>query len=503
MRTKLANYFNASFPAVAIQTTDEARAMEDVFAAAKECGRSVMTWSAIEGFVDVSAGGKPVDDTRDLMGACIDGIESKRAKTVYILRDPHTWPFESDCKLLRAFREFLASVPEIGSSVVILANSYKPHATFEKLVTIIDHELPSPEDLKKIAEGICERNEMQLEIGADVLRALGGLTAPEAENALSLAVIETDKFDASVIYREKVAAVRRSGLLDIVEADERGLEAIGGLEEFKKWIGRRRRVWSPDAKKFGLAQPKGVLLVGVPGTGKSLAGKAVGTALGVPTLRLDFGAMFNSLVGESERRVREALALAGSMSPCVLWLDEIDKGLAGSNGGGENDSGVTKRLLGTVLNWMQERRRSVFIVATANNVSALPPELLRKGRFDEMFALDLPNTQEREAIFAIHILKRRPNGANCYDYAALAEATKDFTGSEIEAVVDDGMFRAFDVGSADVSTADMVAAAAETMPLAKTAKDQIEAIRKWGETRARPASARPSTGPGNSARKLR
>jgi len=495
MRAVLSNYFQAAFPAVAIQTTEEARACADVVAAAKELKRNVVTWSATEGMIDVTAGAQTIPDTEDLMAAC----RKRRENTIWVLRDPHTWPFDRDPVLLRAFRDFIAEAPGGGSSVVILAPEFRPHPTIEKMIVVLDFELPTPTDLKRIAEGIAESAGKTIAASDDVIRALSGLTTTEAENALALSVVEQGTFDASVIYREKVKAVKKSGLLDIVDPDPRGLDAVGGLDALKTWIGRRKRVWSPEAEQFGLPQPKGLLLVGVPGTGKSLSAKAIGIALGVPTLRLDIGALFNSLVGESEARTRDALKLAEALAPCVLWVDEIDKGLAGSSGTGAGDSGVTRRVFGSIISWMQERRRSVFLIATANDVTTLPPELLRKGRFDEIFAVDLPAPREREAIFSIH-LSKRARKPDAFDLTRLVAVTDTFTGSEIEATLDEALFRAFDAGR-ELTTDDLIDSAREIVPLARTAKEQIESIRAWAQTRARFASSKPTAEPAPS-RKL-
>jgi SpoVK/Ycf46/Vps4 family AAA+-type ATPase len=325
-----------------------------------------------------------------------------------------------------------------------------------------------------------------------VIRALSGLTTTEAENALSLSFVEVDGFDSKIIYREKIKAVRKSGLLDIVEPDPRGLEAIGGLEVLKDWIRQRKRAWSPEAKEFGLPDPKGCLLVGVPGSGKSLCAKVIGTVLGQPTVRLDIGSLFNSLVGESESRARGALRLAEAIAPCVLWIDEIDKGMAGAGGSGSGDSGVTKRVFGTFISWMQEHKRPVFMVATANDVTNLPPEFLRKGRFDEIFAVDLPTQEERKVILSIHLAAKKRDRAN-FDIDAVSQATNGFTGSEIESAVVQGLFRAFDEGK-EMNTQHLLAAANEIVPLAVTAKEQIDGIREWARNRARFASKQPVVG---------
>lgn len=483
MKQRLANYIKAGYPGLAIQTTEEARAMTDVIGAAKITGRTVLTWSATEGLKEVGDAIKDIDGTKDLFAAC----EHKAKNAIYIFRDAHSWPFDRDPTLARVMRDLLTWVPNEGSCIFLISPEFKPHPTFEKLVTVMDFTLPSKMDLALIAKNIAESAKKSIPANEDVLRALGGLSTTEAENALALSLVETKTFDPTIIYREKVQAVKRSGLLEVVEADPRGLDAIGGLEELKAWIMRRRKAYTPQAESFGLPQPKGILLCGVPGSGKSLSAKAVGTALAVPTIKLDIGALFNSLVGESEARTRDALKLAEAMSPCVLWLDEIDKGLSGSTGSGSGDSGVTRRVFGSIISWMQERRRPVFLVATANQVEGLPPELLRKGRFDELFAVDLPNAVERAAIFTIHLKKKKRDAAS-FEVAALAEATEGFTGAEIENVIDEAMFNAFDAGT-DITTKAILEAAKTITPLSKTAKEQIESIRTWAKTRARFASS--------------
>ncbi len=489
MKPNLRNYFLACYPCVAIQTTEEQRAIADVLEVAKGIdGKQVVVWSATEGLRSIYPTAKSIPDSQDLVLAC----SFRQADTVYIMLDIHTWPFDRDPILVRSFKDLLLWAPENGSCVVVLASSYRPHPTFEKMVVVMDYSLPSKEDLKRIATGISESAGKQVIIGDDIIRALGGLNTTEAENALALSLVQEDSFNSGVIYREKIQAVKKSGLLEIVDPDPQGLDAIGGLDALKAWILKRKRAYTPEAEAYGLPSPKGILLVGVPGTGKSLSAKAVGIALGVPTLKLDIGSLFNSLVGASEERTRDALKLAEAISPCVLWVDEIDKGLAGSSGSGANDSGVTRRVFGTIISWMQERRRPVFLVATANDVSALPPEFLRKGRWDEIFAVDLPTDQEREAIIGIHLRKRGRDPKRIFldgsrETVSLIVATKGFTGSEIENVVEEAMFNAFDEGS-ELNNHFLLAAASSTVPLSTTAKEQIETIRTWAQSRARFAS---------------
>lgn len=495
MKRRLKNYFDASFPAIAIQSSEEQRVVADVIAAAKDCTKGVAAWSATEGLAWVTPMAKEIPETADLQSACSQRLEN----CVYIMRDVSGWPYDRDPILARALRDLIAWAPTVGSVVVFTGPSFKTHPTFEKMVVVTDYSLPDVHALNKIAKGIAESAKKKWNGGASgVLRALSGLSTTEAENALALSLIETGKFDPEVIYREKVQGVKRSGLLEIVTPDPRGLDAVGGLDSLKEWISKRRRAYTPEAESYGLPSPKGILLVGVPGTGKSLSAKAIGTALEVPTIRMDIGALFNSLVGASEERTRDALKLAEALAPCVLWVDEIDKGLAGSSGSGSNDSGVTKRVFGTVISWMQERSRPVFLVATANDVTALPPEFLRKGRFDEIWAVDLPNENERREIFRIHLSKRGRSWEEIPN--PCVEETKGFTGSEIEAVIVEAMFDAFDDDARELTADDLVAVARRTTPLSVTAKEKIDDIRSWAKTRARFAS--PQVTEARTARRL-
>jgi ATP-dependent 26S proteasome regulatory subunit len=485
MKNKLINYFKAAFPGLAIQTTEEVRALSDIISAADACKKGVAVWSASEGLAIVKPDPRSIDSTDDLLPA----IRERHADTVYIFRDAQTWPYERDMILARAIKDLLIWAPAVGSCVVFLGSSFKTHASFEKLVTVLDYTLPGAADLLKISQAMAESSDKKgLEISDDIVRALSGLSTSEAENALALSLVESGEFSSQIIYREKIQAVKKSGMLEIIDPDPRGLDSIGGLDILKSWVIKRKRAFTVEAEKFGLPAPKGVLLVGVPGTGKSLAAKAIGTALGLPTLRLDIGALFNSLVGESEARTREALKLAEALAPCVLWVDEIDKGLAGASGSGSGDSGVTRRVFGSIISWMQERRRPVFLVATANQVQSLPPELLRKGRFDEIFAIDLPSLSERIEILKIHIAKRNRKPSD-FALDELAIRLDNFTGSEIESVIVEAMFDAFD-SSKPLDSIFIKDVILSTVPLAVAAKEQINAIRSWADTRARQASTK-------------
>ena len=491
--TRLTSYIRAGYPAVAIETTEEPRALGDAVAAVQAAGKALVTWSITEGLRQILPIPKTIPDTQDPMAAL--GQLQTMASSVAILRDAQGLPWDRDPALARMLRDVIVAGPAQGSMVALLGPKFPLYPSIEKLVTALDYALPSEADLVRVVAALAEScgcpapKASEL---ADVVRALGGLSVSEAENALALAYIETKSFSPAIIYREKTASVRRSGLLEIVSPDPRGLDSIGGLSELKKWIGERRSAYSPEAEAYGLPSPKGCLIVGLPGTGKSLAAKALGAALGIPTLKLDIGSLFGSLVGQSEQRAREALQLAEALSPCVLWLDEIDKGLGGASGSGAGDSGTTKRVFGTILSWLQEKRRPVFMVATANTVGALPPEFYRRGRWDEIWSVDLPGETDRADIAEVQIRKhvRAPKAAELAiaDIEIISAATQDFTGAEIEAAVVSALFGAFADGQRAVTSRDIVVAAQQIVPLATMAKAQLAEARSWAKGNARDAS---------------
>lgn len=493
-RTAFKNYVQASFPVLYCPTVEERRLLACVVEVAKTENRQLILWSATEGAVIVRPNRVELADTADpqfAFGKILDAVEKafkvEKMRSIVVLRDVGDFPFDRDPVLARSMRDAVDAVPVFGTTLLVTGPGWEPKRSLSGVV-VIDFDLPDRAAIAEIARQTAEGYAAPAYDAEAVCRALGGLTSGEIENALALSFVEAGAFEPKVLYREKVRAVRRTGLLSVVDPHPEGLAAIGGLDGLKDWVLERKDAWSERAKAFGVKPPKGAILCGIPGSGKSLAARAIGTALDLPTLRLDVGALFGSLVGESEQRCRDALALAQAMAPCVLQAEEVDKGFAGlSGGGGQGDGGTGRRVLGTILTWMQEQE-GCFVVATANDVSALPPELLRKGRFDEIFAVDVPTKDERQAIFQLHLDARgvKPNGSDAEVQDMLA-ATENFTGSEIEAVVDDAMFEAFDAGE-PTNIRHLTAAAHATVPLFKTAGEQIRYIREWGATRARAAS---------------
>ncbi len=294
--------------------------------------------------------------------------------------------------------------------------------------------------------------------------------------------------DVKAILEEKEQIIRKSGILEYTAAVE-DFAAIGGLGNLKTWLRQRNEGFSQKARDFGLPNPRGVMLVGVPGCGKSLCAKAVAAEWQKPLLKFDLGRVFAGLVGESEERMRKALSVAEGVAPCVLWIDELEKGLAGI--GGSGDSGVATRVFGTLLTWMEEKTQPVFVVATANNISQLPPELLRKGRLDEIFFVDLPTPRNRAEILMIHLGRRRRAPAD-YDLAGLVRATDGFSGAELEEVVVDALYEAFSSPEKEMTTEHLLKAAREIIPLARSRAREIEALRQWADVNCRMA-AEPET----------
>ena len=294
------------------------------------------------------------------------------------------------------------------------------------------------------------------------------------------------------VFWEKQQIVRKSGLLEY-HATTENFSSVGGLAVLKEWLKKRSSAFSDEARAFGLPSPRGILMLGVQGCGKSLSAKSVANQWQLPLLRFDMGRMFGSLVGSSEQNVRQAIAIAESIAPAILWVDEIDKAFAGSQQSGALDAGTTARVFATFLTWLSEKTAPVFVVATANDISQLPPELLRKGRLDEIFFVDLPAYEEREEIFRIHIAKRGRNQAS-FDLAACAVASVDFSGAEIEESINSALYDAFSA-IRELTTDDILQAISQTVPLAKTMDEQIHSLRNWAKGRARNAGQFNNTDP--------
>jgi hypothetical protein len=425
--------------------------------------------------------------------AVLDFISSRKERAVYMLMDLHKWFDPIILRALRNLSEELQIAPPVEArSIILLSPMVADIPRDVPEMTIIEYPLPVREEVEAILTQAIESLPVALRENAApngqrdrAIDGALGLAAFQISNSYSRSLVTNRTVDPALVAGEKKRII--SGIPGVTwyEPDPRGLDAIGGLGELKAWCLKRRIALTPAARAYGLPAPKGMLLVGPAGTGKSLTAKCVATVFGWPLLRFDPSATLDKYVGNSEGNFRRVLELADTVAPCVLWCDEIDKALAGSGGGDQGDGGIAKKQLGTLLSWMQEHTSPVFVVATANDVSALPPELLRKGRFDELFFVDLPNHTERCEILAATLKMYRREGI---DLARVASATDGFVGAEIAALVPDAMFSAFADGERPLTTDDLTLAASTLVPLSKTASEKLTALRTWAQGRARPAS---------------
>ena len=397
--------------------------------------------------------------------------------------------------------------PSASRKTIIISGSWIS-AIKEVKHEIIRMEMPLPDDtvIKTVLNQVASSRNLsssQISNSSELVNAALGLTVMEAESAFNHAIAETGSLlDDSIklIMRHKKEIIHNSGALEYIEPEE-GLDDVGGLDRLKDWLSTRRRAYSPEAIARNLPQPKGVLLVGVPGCGKSLTAKAVASAWNYPLIRFDLGAVFQGVVGSSEHNIRNALKVAEAAAPCILWIDEIEKGLAGSGGSGNLDSGVTLRVFGTVLTWLNEVKKPVFVVATANNIKNLPTELKRKGRFDEIFFIDLPDQPTRADIFEIHIKRFEEPSLSNIDLNKLADRTGQWTGAEIGQVVKDARFRSFDDGNRPLKEMDILESIKRCTPMAEGMKEEIEYMRAEADIIGQRASSkskpRAKTGGGN------
>jgi SpoVK/Ycf46/Vps4 family AAA+-type ATPase len=360
-------------------------------------------------------------------------------------------------------------------------------------VVVIDHDPPDLTELNQVLSAQLQKSKnrrISTEAREKLLKAALGLTRDEAEKVYRKAEVKAGRLtdeEVDIILSEKKQLIRRNGILEYIEEDET-LKSVGGLEELKRWLTQRSNAFTERAREYGLPQPKGMLILGVPGCGKSLIAKTTARLWSLPLLRLDMGRVYDgSMVGRSEANLRNALKTAESISPAILFIDELDKAFAGGAGSGDSDGGTSSRIFGSFLTWMQEKTSPVFVMATANRVERLPGEFLRKGRFDEIFFVDLPTPEERQDIFKIHLNKRRTD-INRFDLDQLATVSDGFSGAEIEQAIIAAMYDAF-AQDREFTQLDIIAAIKATLPLSRTMTEQVTALRDWARQRARPASA--------------
>ncbi|CAB4203606.1 Ycf46 [uncultured Caudovirales phage] len=499
-RDEISTAFRVNVHASVLVTHEENRVLTEVAAVAANMEMRVFLWSIASGLRERRADARivEVDVTMREPDAILAHIRKAQddERAVFILFEFEEF-LTGGIATRRLFREVASECRATRKHILMIQPSATLPLSLEKVVQVIDVSLPNREEcrarLDQIQGKLMKKEGFKVNLTDEDSSALVGaglgLTRDEYDLALGKASLQAGGFSAEsikIVAAEKKQIVKRSGLLEFCDTPE-SMADVGGLDLLKDWLAQRKRAFTDEAIAFGLPRPKGILTVGVPGGGKSLTAKAAASALRLPLLRLDMGALMGSHVGQSESNARAVIKLAETVAPCVLWLDEIEKGMSGLGSSGSSDGGTTARVISTFLTWMSEKTSDVFIFATANDVTKLPPELLRKGRFDEIFAVDLPSTDERAEIASIHVRKTGRDPEK-FDLHAVAVATDKFTGAEVGQVVIEALYAAFHAGR-DIETSDIVKAADETVPLSKTMPEQITAIREFARTRARPASS--------------
>ncbi|MBI3923383.1 MAG: AAA family ATPase [Armatimonadetes bacterium] len=491
----------ARYPVLYIVSYEESRVENLLQDIAVKRNKRLMTWSISRGLLPYGTSlqsSRHVDESTRDPGNALDQVVKAVEPAIYLFKDFH--PFLCDPTISRKVRELALYLKNTYTTLVLVSPTQKIPLELEKDIAVCQIPLPDVHDLRDLLDRtIDEVNKGgQVHVQLDdagkerVLQATLGLTLTEAENVFAKALVRDGKLDSEnldTILSEKEQLIRKSGLLEYYRAQEQ-FHDVGGYDLLKVWLMKRQAAFSERAREFGLPAPKGVLLIGVQGCGKSLSAKAVSSLWKVPLLRLDMGKVFSSLVGSSEENVRNAIRVAESVAPAILWIDEIEKAFAGVQSSAFSDAGTTARVFGNFLTWLQEKTAPVFVIATANNVQQLPAELLRKGRLDDIFFVDLPTQPEREEIFSIH-LRRRKRDPKKFDLKAVAQVTSGFSGAEIEEAVISALFDVFSVAQ-DITTEAILKSVSETVPLSKTMKEQIDELREWAGSRARRASSQES-----------
>ena len=493
----------ARYPIIYIVSWEEKRVEDALKSIATARGKKVYTWTITQG---MGFNSHPRDDSSRDPLAALDFVIDSHDQAVFVLKDFHS--YIGDNTIIRRLRDLTYALKTSYKTLIILSPTLKLPPELEKEITVVDYPLPDIEALDKLLEGIVQsvkgNAQLNIDLNPDgrekVLKAAQGLTATEAENVFAKSLVEKRGFDIDVIFSEKEQIVRKSGMLEFYPAAEEFAD-VGGMDSLKSWLEMRSLAFSQKARDFGLPQPKGIMLLGVQGCGKSLCCKAVASLWKLPLLRMDVGKIFSGLVGSSEENVRRAIRIAESVSPAILWIDELEKGFAGTQSSAYSDAGTTSRVFGSFITWLQEKTEPVFVVATANDISQLPPELMRKGRFDEIFFVDLPSPAERKEIFDIHLKKRKREPSN-FDLELLAAKATGYSGAEIEQAVIDALYLAFGENR-DLHSEDIVTCIEQSVPLSMTMKEQIDGLRDWASHRCRPASlGAPEELPSLQSRKL-
>lgn len=479
----------ARYPLIYVVSFEESRVDDEMSRITKDRKKELYKWSITKGLE--MPDGSLLSDFKDPIKV-LEYILQADVNGVFVMKDYH--PYLNEPVVVRKLRDVAHALKTSMKNVVFISPVLKIPMELEKEFSVIDYNLPGKEEISEIIKNISANigDISKLEISKNptlfqkVTEAALGLTAEEAENVFAKSLVQTGDFDLKIILSEKEQIIRKSGVLEYCHVNE-NMQGVGGLDELKKWLNKRGKAFTPEAREFGLPEPRGILLLGIPGCGKSLTAKAISSMWQLPLLKLDVGKVFSSLVGSSEENVRRAIQTAEGIAPSILWLDEMEKGFSGLGSSGQTDGGTTARVFGTFLTWLQEKKTPVFVVATCNNVSQLPPELLRKGRFDEIFFVDLPSREERKEIFKIHLEKRHRN-VNSFDLNKLSDEAVGFSGSEIEEIIVSALYDAFD-NNEDINQTYIENTIKSMIPLSQTMEEQIKGTREWAKIRAKRASS--------------
>ena len=481
---------NSHHPIITVETPEEERLEQLAMDVAAELAVPMYTWSVTAGLA--KAHGSPIYNT-DSPEQAVANIALIQGDAIFLLKDFARY-CEND-RVCRRLRELAEKFRAERRSILITSAALQLPPDLRGDSIPFQLGLPTADDLLPGVKAVlAEMNRtQQIPIALDLTaitqlaQNLVGLPQEEAMRALRLCILARRRMDAGLLEAAidaKHDALRSEGLLETVRRDA-SFADVAGLRRLRDWIAKRKSALTPEGRRFGLEPPKGILITGVQGCGKSLAARSVAGEWGYEMARLDAGALYDKFIGESEKKLQKALELAQKLAPMVLWIDEIEKAFASAGSSGDADAGLSQRLLATLLTWMQDRESGVFLAATSNNISALPPEMLRKGRFDEIFFVDLPSTDVRSALFALH-LKKRARDVATFDLPALATASDGFSGAEIEQAIVAGLYSAF-AQKQQLTTDILLAEISGTRPLSVTRAENIQAIRDWAKTRAVPA----------------
>ncbi len=493
MQEELSILIQAQYPLIYMVTSEEERAEQAIAAIAQQGKpqRRVFIWTVTHGIVEYGQPRNVTQHNTVSPEAAIEWVTRQRDPGLFVFKDLH--PFVDSPAVTRWLRDAIASFRGAQKTIVLMSPVQQVPIELEKDVAVLDFPMPDMAELNQVLSQQLEQirnRRITTETREKLLKAALGLTRDEAEKVYRKAHVTAGQLtegEVDIVLSEKKQLIRRNGILEYIEEDET-IDSVGGLEELKRWLTQRSNAFTERAREYGLPQPKGMLILGVPGCGKSLIAKTTSRLWGLPLLRLDMGRVYDgSMVGRSEANLRNALKTAESISPAILFIDELDKAFAGSSGSADSDGGTSSRIFGSFLTWMQEKNSPVFVMATANRVERLPGEFLRKGRFDELFFVDLPIAEERKDIFRIHLSKRKRDISR-FDLDQLANVSDGFSGAEIEQALVAAMYDAF-AQDREFTQLDIIAAVKATQPLSKTMSEQVTALRDWARQRARPAAA--------------